>query len=117
MFAAVIEAALRGSLLMVMAWLVLMALRLRDSAAEKNLWTLVAAASLAMPFLSRAVATMVPSFDLLPAHPAALPAVQGLQPALISAHLGSWCAIVYLAGMLALMARFLTGLWMGARLR
>jgi beta-lactamase regulating signal transducer with metallopeptidase domain len=117
MFAAVIEAALRGSLLLAMTWLVLKALRLRDLAAEKNLWTLVAAASLAMPALSRAVASLTPSFDVLPAHPSGLPALQAMQPALTAALPARWCSIVYLVGMMALIARFMTGLWMGARIR
>ncbi len=117
MFAAVIEAALRGSLLLVMTWLVLKAFRLRDLAAEKNLWTLVAAASLAMPLLSRAVAALAPSFDVLPSNPSGLPALQGLQPELTTALLARWCSIVYLVGMMALIGRFATGLWIGVRMR
>ena len=117
MFAAVIEAALRGSLLLAMTWLVLKALGLRDLAAEKNLWTLVAAASLAMPLLSRAVVSLTPSFDVLPIHPAGLPALQAMQAAMTAPLLARWCSIVYLLGMTALIARFLTGLWLGARIR
>jgi beta-lactamase regulating signal transducer with metallopeptidase domain len=115
MLAAMIEAALRGSLLLGMTWLVLKALRVRDLATEKQLWTLVAAASLAMPLLSRAVLPMAPSFGVLPSHPSALKVLQGVQ--LAAAHVARWCSIVYLVGMIALVARFVTGLWIGARIR
>src|SRR5665213_855667 len=116
MLAAMFEAALRGSLLLAMTWLVLRALRLRDITTEKQLWTLVAAASLAMPLLSRAVLPMAPSFDVLPSHPSALQVLQGVQPAWNAAHLARWCSIIYLVGMIALIARFVTGLWIGARI-
>jgi beta-lactamase regulating signal transducer with metallopeptidase domain len=115
MLTALIEAALRGSLLLAMTWLVLRALRVRDVTTEKRLWTLVAAASLAMPLLSRAVLPVASPFDVLPSRPAALQVLQDIQPA--GTHIALWCSIGYLLGMVALMARFVTGLWMGARIR
>src|ERR1700679_4204219 len=115
MLTTMIEAALRGSLLLVMTWLVLKALRVWDATTEKRVWTLVAAASLAMPLLSWAVFPVAPSFDVLPSRPSALLVLRGVQ--LAATHIAQWCSIVYLAGMIALIARFVTGLWIGARIR
>ena len=115
MLAAVIEAAVRGSLLLAMTWLVLKALRVRDLTTEKQVWTLVAIASLAMPLLSRAVVPLAPSLDVLPSHGSAQQVLRGVPPAV--APLSLWCSIVYLVGMITLLARFVTGLWMGARIR
>jgi beta-lactamase regulating signal transducer with metallopeptidase domain len=115
MLAAMLEAAVRGSLLLAMTWLVLKAFGVRDPRTEKQLWTLVAAASLAMPLLSRTVWPMAPSLHVLPSHPSALQVLQGAQPA--ATHVALWCSIIYLTGMIALMARFVTGLWIGARIR
>jgi beta-lactamase regulating signal transducer with metallopeptidase domain len=118
MFAALVEAALRGSVLLATTWVVLKALRLRDIAAEKNVWTLVAAASLAMPLLSRAVVSIAPSFAVLPSQPSALPAeLQGMNPGLVAGHATNWISIVYLLGMAALMVRFAIGLWISSRVR
>ncbi|HEX3835880.1 MAG TPA: M56 family metallopeptidase [Steroidobacteraceae bacterium] len=104
MVTAVIEAALRGSALLAMMWLVLKAVRVRDLAAQKNAWTLVAAASLVMPFLSRAAVSVAPPLAVFRSRPEPLPVTQT-------------CLIIYLLGLVALSLRFIIGLWMGARLR
>ena len=77
MLAAVIEAAVRGSVLLAMSWMALKALRVRDLTTEKQLWTLVAIASLAMPLLSRAIVPLAPSLDVLPSPRSAQRVLQG----------------------------------------
>jgi beta-lactamase regulating signal transducer with metallopeptidase domain len=125
MLTALIEAALRGSALLAMMWVVLKAVRLRDLAAQKNAWTLAAAAPLVIPLLSRAATAVALPLDVLPSRPESLPAVlQGLPAVLQGMHTGvaetrvaQACSIIYLLGMAALMVRFMIGLWMGGRMR
>jgi TonB family protein len=52
----ILEAALRSAALALAAWLLLKVLRIRDVRAEKLLWTLMIASSLAMPVLMRLIA-------------------------------------------------------------
>jgi beta-lactamase regulating signal transducer with metallopeptidase domain len=122
MVTAVIEAALRGSALLAMMWIVLMVIRLRDLAAQKNAWTLIAAASLAMPFLSRAAVLVAPPLAVLPmrthALPAAVPEVlHGMHAGLTTLPIAQASTFLYLLGMTAMMLRFAIGLGMGAKMR
>jgi beta-lactamase regulating signal transducer with metallopeptidase domain len=118
MLAVVIESALRGSILLVLTWAVLKALRLRDFAAEKNVWTVMALASLTMPLLAWAIAFIAPPLAMLPTHPAMSPATLRLMNPGLTVSSGAQVGlIVYLLGTTAWVARFITGLWLGARLR
>jgi beta-lactamase regulating signal transducer with metallopeptidase domain len=122
MLAALLEATVRGGALLALVWVSLKALRLRDPAVEKNIWTLVVTAALVMPLLSRVAGAVAP--PLLPplrmfparavASTAALTGMASRVPALNSALV---CAFVYMMVTAVLLARFATGLWIGERLR
>ncbi len=117
MLAAVIEAALRGSALLALTWGLLKALRLRDLATEKNAWTFVALAALAMPPCSWALAAIAPPLGVLPSHPAISSAALRVMNSGLTATRGAQlCLIIYLLGTTVGVARFITGLWLGARI-
>ncbi|MGC1458440.1 MAG: M56 family metallopeptidase [Steroidobacteraceae bacterium] len=117
MLAAVIEAALRGSALLGLTWGVLKAFRLRDLAAEKNAWTLVTVASLAMPLLSWAVAAIGSPLGIPLSPPAISPStLVGMNSELTATRGAQLCLTIYLLGATVWAARLIIGLWLGAQL-
>ncbi len=123
MLAALLGAALRGGALLAVVWVLLKASRLRDLAAEKNIWTLVVTAALTMPLLAWMVGAVAPPLELpalkMLASPslASVAALPGAASGSPGAHLALLCAFVYAAGAAVLLTRLVTGLWIGVRLR
>ncbi|MGH8221184.1 MAG: SecDF P1 head subdomain-containing protein [Steroidobacteraceae bacterium] len=123
MFTALLEAAVRGAILLAVVWVLLQALRVRDPAVEKNTWTLLAAATLGMPLLSWIISLVTPPLrmaplSLVPSSPvAATGALMGIAPGGSGSRLELACALLYAIVAALLLMRFLTGLWIGLRLR
>jgi beta-lactamase regulating signal transducer with metallopeptidase domain len=123
MLAVLLEAAVRGGTLLAVVWVLLRALRLRDPAVEKDAWTLIVAAALLMPLLTWMAGAVAPPLrmlplKLLPSPPlASAAAVTGMVPAEPGSRIELACAFIYVVGTAALLTRFLTGLWIGVRLR
>lgn len=122
MLTGLLEAAVRGGALLAVVWVLLKALRLRDPALEKNIWTVVVAAGLVMPLLSWAAGDVPPPllrpFRVLPASAVASSAqLTGIGSRVPASDGALVCAFVYLLVMAVLLARLVTGLWIGARLR
>jgi TonB family protein len=108
MMPTLLEATLRSATLALAAWLVLKALRVRDAHAEKLVWTVVIAVSLAMPVLMRTAALPLPAQTLSMMPVSAMSArmlVGGRHTGLATAALG-----VYLAVTAILLLRFLSSL-------
>lgn len=123
MLLTLLNAAVRGGILLIAAWVLLKVLRVRDPAVEKNTWTLVAAAGLVMPLLAW-VAALVSSpvrvvpLNFLSAGPlASTAALTGIGSDASGSRLELGCALIYMAVTAVLSARLLIGLWIGARLR
>jgi beta-lactamase regulating signal transducer with metallopeptidase domain len=122
MLTTLLEAAVRGGALLAAAWLLLKALRLRDPAVEKNVWTVIVAAALVMPLLSFIAGLIAPPVRVLPPEllssspVASTVALTGMTSSAPASRVELVCA-VYVLVALVLLSRFMTGLWIGARLR
>ena len=123
MLTALLEAAVRGGTVLAAVWVLLMALRVRDPALEKNTWTVVVAAALVMPLLSWIAGLVAPPLRivplrLFPASPvASTAALTGIASGASGSRLELVCAVIYVVVTALLLTRFLTGLWIGVRLR
>lgn len=122
MLSVVLEAALRGGILLLAVWILLKVLRVRDPAVEKNTWTLVAGAALMMPLLSRIAGLIAPPLSMIPvpvlpsSAAASTAALTGTEFGASAARIELICALVYAAVTAALLMRFLTGIRIGVRL-
>ena len=123
MLTALLEAAVRGGILLAVVWVLLKALRVRDPAVEKNTWTLVVAAALVMPLLSWLAGLVTPPLQmaplrLLPSNPiTSTAALTGVASGASGSRLELVCALIYSVVTTLLLTRFLIGLWIGVRLR
>jgi TonB family protein len=115
MIVAILESAVRSSLLMVLVWLLLYAARVRSPAVERTAWLAVLAASIAMPFVMNVdilPAAIAPSIGWLPG--TQIGAMTIAEPASEWQHAILW---TYLAVALVLTVRQLFGLARLWRLR
>lgn len=123
MVTALLETAVRGAILLAVAWVLLKALRVRDSAVEKNVWTLVVAAALVMPLLSWVAGLVTPPLTSVPlrllpsSSVASTAALTGMASGASGSHIELVCTLVYVVVAALLLARLLIGLWIGIRLR
>jgi len=114
-----LQSALRALLLGASVWALLRLLRLRDARSETAAWTLVLAASLAMPLLTPLLARWLPGDRLLlPAAPAPAGALAALPPAetWLAAHASLLLWSGYLLGAAVMLARLGIGLLLSQRL-
>jgi hypothetical protein len=124
-----LQSALRALMLGAFVWSLLRLFRLRDARTETAVWTLVLAASLAMPLLTPWLEAKTPGLHLpvlgLPAHALPLRALPALPPsAAIAAGAESWISThaaallwgLYLAVASAMLARLGLGLALAFRL-
>jgi beta-lactamase regulating signal transducer with metallopeptidase domain len=123
MLAALVDAAVRGGTLFAVVWVLLRALRVRDPAVEKNTWTLLAAAALILPLLSWMAGLIPPPLRRVPlrllpsSSVVSTAALTGTASGASGSRLQLAFAFIYVVVTAVLLTRFLTGLWMGARLR
>jgi beta-lactamase regulating signal transducer with metallopeptidase domain len=123
MLTTLLEAAVRGGTLLAVVWVVLKALRLRDPAVEKNAWTLVVAAALVMPLLAFIAGLVAPPLRVVPltliasSPVASTAALTGIASGAPGSRIELVCALIYVVGTAVLLARFVTGLWIGVQLR
>ncbi len=115
MLTLIAEATLRSSVLVGSVWLLLRLCRIRDVHIEKLIWTMVAAASLAMPALILAVATVAIPISFLPTP------IAGTFDTLAAAQaatrpLGAAALVLYGLGVAVLVTRFAIGLLAGVRM-
>ena len=107
-----LESALRSLLLGLLVWALLKLLRLRDTATETLIWTVVLTAALSMPLLSR----------YLPGLSVAIPHLSAGAPAVLGRHLSGPAATsaplltVYAVGLLLCLMRLFIGLVLTWRL-
>lgn len=123
MITALLEAALRGGILLAVVWVLLKAFRVSDPAVEKNTWTVIVAAALVMPMLSwladlTASPLRMVSATLLPSGTvASTSALTGIASGELRSRLELLCAPIYVVVTAVLLAKFVIGLFIGLRLR
>jgi bla regulator protein blaR1 len=110
------EATIRSSALIASVWVLLRACRVREPGGEKLAWTLVMAASLAMPLLAWLTVAHAIPLQIVPSRlTVSMDRMTDVPP---EAHLlGAAFLTVYLLGAATFAARLGVGLFMGARLR
>ncbi len=115
MFHLLIEATVRSLVLFAAVWLLLKLIRLRDLRAEKLIWTVVVAISLAMPVLMRNFVLPIPSPTVSSQLAARVEVLFSVQSRTFWIEQALWN--VYLLISAVLLARFARGLWAASRLR
>jgi TonB family protein len=117
------EAALRSLALGALVWIALLMIRPRNPHVQKTIWITVLVASIAMPFVLRWQIT--PQFDV-PEYVLTIPnfdsvyaarAVNGTAPPPLASFTARAVTLIYVAGALALLARFALGLLKIVRIR
>ncbi len=115
MLTLIAEATLRSSVLMGSVWLLVRLCRIRDVHVEKLIWTVVAAASLAMPALIWAVGTAQIRLPILPTPVAgSIDTLAAVQAA--PRPLGALVLVLYGLGVAVFVTRFAIGLLVGVRM-